>query len=166
MSEGIVSLIAGAVLLFAGRRFFWLAAGLVAFLFTVYLINLIFNLGWFGILIGLVVGVIFGWLAVKFVKIAGYFIGAIAGAFIIPTMLGILGVDITWWLGGLIGGVIGLVMMIFLFDWGFILLTALMGASAVANDIQDLISLEDWSRGLLALVLFILGVIVQSRQKK
>jgi hypothetical protein len=162
----ILSIAAGLVLLFAGRKFFWLAAALVAFLFTFSLFENLFGGGWFGLIVAIVAGAIFAWLATKFVKIAGYIVGALAGAVGLPILLNLFGVDWGWLLTALIGAVVGFLLMMFLFDWGLILLTSWAGANAVAGKVN-----EQWTLGaavatLILVVLLAAGIFVQAGQMR
>ena len=165
MLEAVLALIAGLVLVFAGKRFFWLAAGLAAFLLTWVVFEELFGGGWVAILVGLVLAVLLGWLATKFIKWVGLFIGFAAGAVILPFLLGLIGIDLNWLIGALLGGVIGLILMNFLFDWGLIVLTALMGSSVVSNQLEIGFGLSAAFAGLIGLVLLVAGVIVQARTK-
>jgi hypothetical protein len=162
----ILSIAAGVLLLFAGRRFFWLVAALVAFLFTINLFDVLFDVTWLGLILALVAGAVLAWLATKFVKIVGYFVGALAGAVGLPIFLGFFGIDWGWLLMALIGAVIGFVLMIFLFDWGLILLTAWAGANAVAGKVTGQWSLSDTIATILVIVLMAAGIYVQASQMK
>ena len=162
----ILSIAAGVLLLFAGRRFFWLVAALVAFLFTINLFDVLFDVGWLGLILALVAGAVLAWLATKFVKIVGYFVGALAGAVGLPIFLGFFGIDWGWLLMALIGAVIGFVLMIFLFDWGLILLTAWAGANAVVGKVTGQWSLSDTIATILVIVLMAAGIYVQASQMK
>jgi len=162
----ILSLAAGLLLLFAGRRFFWLAAALVAFLFTFNLFDNLFGGGWLGLIVAVVVGGIFAWLATKFIKIAGYIVGALAGAVGLPIFPHMFGFDMGWILAALIGAVAGFLLMLFLFDWGLILLTSWAGANAVVGKVTGL-----WSAGatiatIIFLALLAAGIFVQAGQMK
>ena len=162
----ILSIAAGVLLLFAGRRFFWLVAALVAFLFTINLFDVLFDVGWLGLILALVAGAVLAWLATKFVKTVGYFVGALAGAVGLPIFLGFFGIDWGWLLMALIGAVIGFVLMIFLFDWGLILLTAWAGANAVVGKVTGQWSLSDTIATILVIVLMAAGIYVQASQMK
>ena len=93
----VLSIGAGLLLLIAGRKFFWLAAGLAAFVLGLSFFEAVFkDAGWIGIMLSAIGGIIFGWLAVKFIRIAGYIIGALAGAAALPFLLGLFGVAWSW----------------------------------------------------------------------
>lgn len=165
MLEAILALVAGLVLVFAGKRFFWLAAALAAFLFTWSVFEFLFGGGWAAIIIGLVVAAVMAWLAIKFIKIVGLFVGFAAGAVIVPFLLGLIGIDLNFLIGALIGGVIGLVFMNFLFDWGLIILTAMMGSSVVSSRLEQGFGVGAPIAAITGLVLLVAGVIVQARSK-
>ena len=162
----ILSIAAGLLLLFAGRRFFWLVAALVAFLFTLNLFDFLFDVGWLGLILAVIAGGIFAWLATKFVKIVGYFVGALAGAVGLPIFLGFFGIDWNWLLTALIGAVIGFLLMMFLFDWGLIVLTAWAGANAIVGKVTGQWSLSDTIATILVVVLIAAGIFVQAGQMK
>lgn len=161
----ILSVVAGLLLLFAGRRFFWLAAAMVAFLFTFNLIDKVFNeSGWLGLIVAVVVGAIFAWLATKFIKIVGYVVGALAGAVGLPIFLGLFGIDFGWLWMALIGAVVGFLLMRLLFDWGLIVLTAWAGANAVAGQISGKWTLSTTVATIIFIVLIAAGILVQGSQ--
>jgi hypothetical protein len=162
----ILSVVAGLLLLFAGRRFFWLVAALVAFLFTFNLIDNLFGGGWLGLIVAVVVGAIFAWLATKFIKIVGYIIGALAGAVGLPIFLGLFGINFGWLWMALIGAVVGFLLMRFLFDWGLILLTAWAGANAVTGQLATRWTMGKTIAAIIFIVLIAAGIIVQASQMK
>ena len=66
----------------------------------------------------------------------------------------------------LIGAVVGFLLMMFLFDWGLILLTSWLGANAVAEKVSG-----QWTTGaavatIIFIVLFAAGIFVQASQLK
>lgn len=162
----ILSIAAGLLLLFAGRRFFWLAAALVAFLFTFNLIENIFGGGWLGLIVAVIVGGILAWLATKFIKIVGYIVGALAGAVGLPLFLNMFGINWGWLLMALIGAVVGFVLMLALFDWGLILLTSWAGANAVTGMVAGQWTLSAAVATILFIVLIAAGIFVQARQMR
>jgi hypothetical protein len=162
----ILSIAAGLLLLFAGRRFFWLAAALVAFLFIFNIFENLFGGGWLGLITAVVVGAIFAWLATKFVKIVGYIVGAMAGAVGLPIFLNLLGINFVWILMALIGAVVGFLLMLFLFDWGLILLTSWAGANAVTGKLAGQWTLGATLETIIVIVLMAAGIFVQAGQMR
>jgi hypothetical protein len=166
MFEGILVIFAGLLLLFFGKRLFWLAAALIAFLFGWQLFGNLFGPGISLILAG-VLGIVFAWLAVKFVRIAAYIVGFLAGAVGLLFLVGVFGIEFNQLLLALIGGALGLILVSAAFDWGLILITAWAGASAVSFGLQK----QDWLTvsGTIETVIFfgllILGVVWQASRR-
>jgi hypothetical protein len=165
MLDGIIALVAGMLLLFYGKRLFWLAAALIAFLFGWQLFGNLLGPGLSLILAG-VLGIVFAWLAIKFVKIAAYIVGFLAGAVALPFLMGIFGLDMSWFILALIGGAIGLILVAVAFDWGLILITAWAGASAITFALQNWVSMSGTFATVVFLVLMIVGVLWQASRKR
>lgn len=165
MLDGIIALLAGVLLLFYGKRLFWLAAALVAFLFGWQLFGNLLGPGLSLILAG-VLGIVFAWLAIKFVKIAAYFVGFLAGAVALPFLVGIFGSDMSRFILYGIGGAIGLILVAVAFDWGLILITAWAGASAIIFGLQNWRSMSSTLATVVFLVLMIVGVFWQASRRR
>lgn len=158
----ILSIVAGLLLLFAGRRLFWLAAGLAAFVFGLSLFQGLFHeVGLLAFILSTVAAIVLGWLAVKFIKIAGYIVGALAGAAALPLLLGLFGVHWPWLLEALIGAGIGYLLVRFFFDWGLIIMTAWIGANSVVSSINGMVKLGAFITAIGFLALLVAGVLVQ-----
>lgn len=163
----LLTIAAGLVLLFAGRKLFWLAAGLAAFVFGLNLFTFIFDdVGWGGIILAAVGGVILGWLAVKFIRVAGYIVGAVAGAAALPLLLGLFGISGNWLLMALIGAVTGFLLVRFFFDWGLIIMTAWIGANSVVSSVDGMVKLGGFMSSAGFLILLVLGVLAQRSMLK
>ena len=143
-----------------------LAAALIGFLFTFHLFENIFGGGWLGLIVALIAGGIFAWLATKFIKIVGYIVGALAGAVGLPIFLNLFGFDNGWVLAALIGAVVGLLLMLFLFDWGLILLTSWAGANAITGQLVGRWTLSTTVATIIFIVLIAAGIFVQARDLK
>ncbi len=165
MSSGIIAFATGLVLLFFGKRLFWLAAALIAFLFAWQLFGDLLGPGW-SLVLGVVLGILFAWLAIKFIKITVYLVGFLAGAVALPLLLGTFGVDMSGLILAGIGGAIGLILVAIAFDWGLILITAWAGASAISFALQNWVSLSDTLSTLVFLSLMVLGIFWQSSRKR
>ena len=166
MLNGILALVAGLLLLFFGRRLFWLAAALIAFLFVWQFLENLFGPGPISLLVAGVVGIVFAWLAVKFIKIATYIIGFLAGAVALPFLVGIFGFDISWFILALIGGVIGVIIVAVAFDWGLILITAWAGASAVSFALQNWMTVSETFDTVIFFGLLIVGIGWQASRRR
>jgi hypothetical protein len=162
----ILSILAGFVLLLSGRRIFWLAAGLAAYLFIYPLLLNWLEPGLTGMIIAGVVGLLLAFLAIRFVRLVGGLIGALAGAAAFPSLLGLLGIHWAWWIMALAGAVIGLILVSLAFDWGLILVTSWMGANVVATTLPELLKLSGPAVPLLFIVLLGIGIAAQAGMLK
>ena len=153
----LINVILGGALLLAGRKLFWLFVGAVGFVTGLQLASSF----WQGpetlaLVFGLIVGVIFALLAIFLQTITIGIAGFLAGGYILNAMAVMFGLE-----AGLviyiIGGLIGLALVIFLFDWAIITLSSLAGASLVVQAFLP----EGGAGGIIFTILFLIGVIVQ-----
>ena len=156
----VVSLLLGIALLLAGRKLFWLFVGAAGFVAGLQLATQF----WRGpeimaIVIGLVVGVVFALLAIFLQGVAIGVAGFLAGGYVLTALAGMIGLNqgAFSWLIYIAGGIIGVLLVIFLFDWALITLSSLAGASLVTQSLP----LASGTAGIIFLVLVILGVVIQ-----
>ena len=157
-----INILLGGALLFAGRKLFWLFVGAIGFVTGLQLASSF----WQGpenvaIIFGLVLGVIFALLAVFLQTIAIGIAGFFAGGFALISLAGMFGIDTgsIFWIIYVIGGIIGLVVVIYLFDWAIITLSSVAGASLL---VQAFIPQSGaGTGGVIFLILVIIGVVVQ-----
>lgn len=156
----LINVLLGGALLLAGRKLFWLFVGAIGFVTGLQLAS---NF-WQGteslaIIFGLIVGVIFALLAIFLQTIAIGIAGFFAGGFTLTALAGMLGVDTgsTFWIIYAIGGIIGLVVVIYLFDWAIITLSSLAGASLLVQAFLP----QGGAGGVIFAILVIIGVVVQ-----
>jgi hypothetical protein len=156
----LINLVLGAALLLAGRKLFWLFIGIVGFITGVQLAARFWDgPEWTAIVIGIVVGLLFALLAVFIEALAIGIAGFMVGGFVLTTFTNSLGFTdgLLFWLFFAIGGMIGLLLVMFLFDWALIVLSSLAGASLV---VQALFA-EGGPGGLAFIGLFLLGLLIQ-----
>jgi len=156
----IINLILGGALLVAGRKLFWLFVGAAGFITGVQLATRFSQgSGLPTIIVGLIVGVIFALLAVFLQGLAIGAAGFLAGGYVLTVLAGIIGFNqgASFWIAYIIGGILGVILVSFLFDWAIITLSSLAGASLI---VQALFS-QRAAGGLLFLILFIAGVLIQ-----
>jgi hypothetical protein len=151
-----INAILGSALIVAGRKLFWLFVGAAGFV-TGFQLTVHYFQGLEGaaIIVGLVAGLIFAVLAIFLQTIAIGIAGFLAGGYILQTLTSSFGVDTAPWLSYLIGGIMGVLLVSFLFDWAIITLSSLAGASLVVEGLQ----LQ--RAGLIFMLLFLAGVIIQ-----
>jgi hypothetical protein len=115
---------------------------------------------WVTLVIALGVGLLGALLAYFFEKLAIASAGFLVGVFLASRLATILGTQVKgWeWLVMLAGGIIGLILMLVIFEWALILLSSLAGALLVVQGLN--------LAGLVALItgvlLFIVGVVFQA----
>ncbi|RPJ27413.1 MAG: hypothetical protein EHM33_08145 [Chloroflexi bacterium] len=157
----VINLILGGALLIAGRKLFWLFVGAAGFVTGIQLATR-FGQGSdvLAIIVGLVLGVIFALLAIFLQAIVIGIAGFLTGGYIftvLATMLGIDTIGAMTWVIYIIGGVLGVILISFLFDWALITLSSLAGASLIVQAFSS----QGATGGLLFFILFIAGVIIQ-----
>jgi len=152
--------ILGGALLVAGRKLFWLFIGVLGFITGVQLTtNFINGPEWLTIIIGLIVGLIFAMLAIFLQTIAIWVAGFLSGGYVLSALAGMLGMEggRLAWVVYIIGGIIGIALVSFLFDWAVITLSSFAGASLVVESMFS----NQGSAQLIFIALFIIGIIIQ-----
>jgi hypothetical protein len=162
----IVTILVGIAVLVAGRQLFWLFVGAVGFVVG---LSLAFQLltdqpPWLillaAVLLGLAGIVVAVFLQTAAVGLAGFLMGGYA-----LTWLGQqFSLDLSqWnWLIFVIGGVMGVLLAIYLFDAALIILSALAGATLIVQAL----SLDPLVTVILFVVLVVLGILVQTSTRR
>jgi hypothetical protein len=169
MTVPLIRLIFGALLVFFGHRLFWLLAAIAGFLFGIQLAgSLGFNWPhWMQILLALALGLGMALLAVLSIRIAGMVVGFLIGWVLVVEIMSALGVQagtLNLILAAL-GGVIGAILTLAVFDYAVIILSALAGASTVVSALVALTGVGPGNPLLLivGVVLAIVGIVFQWR---
>ena len=158
----IFSVLIGVVILFFGRKLFWLCVAAIGFAAGVELAPRLVQEPsvLLSLTIALLLGIIGALLALFLQKIAiavlgflagGKLAGAIAAAFFVhyaqhSTII------------FLIGGVIGAILLLVLFDWALIVVSALIGAHLI----QSVITLPQSGLTIVFIGLAVIGILVQA----
>jgi len=158
----IITILTGLVLLFTGRRLYWLFVAVVGFIagfiLTGQLLPEISPI--LRIIIGLIAGAIGAALLLILHQAAVGLAGFLGGGLIalqITQQLGVGSGEFSW-LPFIFGGILGAILVLATFDWALILLTSLGGAFLVISGLEPDPS---WAN-LAILALFIIGVIAQA----
>jgi len=164
----IITLLAGLGALLFGRRLFWLFVGLVGFLVS-------FNLAteflggqpqWVILLIALLVGLVGALLAVFLQYIAVAVAGFLAGGYAMFSLMQLFNLDINeawlYWFIVILGGVIGAILVLLVFDWALIILSAGVGASTLVQLTEQLMELASPLNLILFFLLLIVGIAFQA----
>jgi len=159
----IYYLLAGLVLLTLGRKLFWLFSGLIGFLLVLNLAQRYFpelsptSL----VIISLVVGILGAVLTVTLQKVAIGLMGFLAGGYLVYLLVSALSISVgnLIWIFVILGGILGTFLFSSMFDWSLIIISSAIGASVIAT---HLIMPQPFPT-VLTVVLFIFGLVIQSR---
>lgn len=156
----IVNLLLGGFLLVAGRKLFWLFIGVLGFITGMQLASRIWpESEQTAILTGLIIGIIFALLAIFLQRLAVGLAGFVAGGFIVSSLAGVLGIEsgIAYWGSYVIGGLIGIALVMLLFDWALITLSSLAGAALITQSVFAESGAARW----MLLMLAVIGIVIQ-----
>lgn len=157
----LANVLVGLLLALFGRKLFWLFVAIAGFMAGMSLAK-----EWFVdidpstlILVGVIVGVICAVLAVALRKLGIAIAGFLAGgqlllAVAVHTQHQSLQLPLF-----LVGGIIGAVLMLVIFDWALIVLSAFLGAALVAQSLP----LQQNLQLVAFIVLVVVGLVVQVR---
>ena len=162
LTNNLLPIIVGIIVLLFGRMLFWLFVGIAGFLFGLEIAPQLFQLesSAMTLLVALLVGIVSAVLAIFLQRLAfalgGFFAGGYVGN-ILADQLQAGDSSMIWFV---VGGVIGAVFAALLMDWAIIILSSLVGAIAIV----DGLGMHGESVGLiLSLVLLLAGCIFQGR---
>lgn len=157
------TLVLGIVLLFFGRRAFWIFVAVAGFI-----AGLTFATQFMTgqpelviLLIGIIAGVIGAFLGIMLEWLAILIAGFLAGGYLATTLVISLSLTLSIGYGVIyiIGGIIGLLLVAALFDWAIILLSVLLGAEIIIPFLSTPASAYYW---LIFVGLLIAGIVVQA----
>ena len=151
----------GGALLIAGRKLFWLFVGVIGFIVGAQIaIRFFHGSELITIIAGLVLGVIFAVLAIFLGTLAIGVAGFLGGGYILLSLAGVFGLDkgIMTWVIFIVGGIIGAVLIAFIFDWALIIISSLAGSSMVVNAFHFAKSISV----VMFIVLVFIGIVVQA----
>jgi len=154
-----LQVIAGLALLILGRRLFWLALAALGFVagMTYSSEFLPGQSETAALLIGLAAGVIGALLAVFMQKIAIGAAGFLAGGYLVLGLFRLIGAEPSA-LGFIVGGIVGLILIYPLFDWGLIIVSSLAGALILVQTLEAARAVS----AIVFAVAFVFGLIIQS----
>ncbi len=158
----LIGALLGAVVLFFGRKLFWLFVAAVGFAVGVELAPHLLQqpTPLLQLTIALVLGFVGALLAVLLQKLAVGVVGFLAGGRLALALAATFFVHAAgyYWLIFLLGGVLGAVLLLFLFDWALIVLSAFIGAHLIVHAIP----LPTTGAAILLIVLAVFGIVVQA----
>lgn len=157
----VSDIILGCCLLFAGRKLFWLSVCVLGFIVGMNYAPMMMPTA--DLLLVFVVAIFFGILgaalAATFEWVAILLIGFLGGGYFVTNVTALFNVDpqLISWLA-IAGGVAGVLVMAITFDVALIIISSLVGAVLIAKQF----GMNELVWGLSFLILFVLGITVQS----
>ena len=162
LSVPIISVVVGVAILFFGRKLFWLFVAALGFAVGLEIAAYFTKEPpqWMMLLVALGCGVIGALLAILLQKLAIALAGFIAGGRIAWALAAAFFVEHTHYRGitFVIGGILGALLLLALFDWVLILLSSIEGAHLIGNGI----TLPEKGAMILFIALAVIGVLVQA----
>ena len=161
----LIFVAAGVLLLFLGRKLFWLFVAVVGFLLGInYAPQILSNQPQSVILtISLITGLLGALLAALLQKLAVGLAGFAAGGYIVFYLLQFVAVNFGeyQWMAILAGAIIGALLAGSMFDWALVLITSATGATLISQGLNLGMPIS-----AIALIgLFIFGLFVQANIK-
>src|SRR4030081_544352 len=160
-SVPIIGVVIGAAILLFGRKLFWLFVAALGFAMGLEIAAYFMREPpvWMTLLVALVLGVLGAFLAILLQKLAIAVAGFIAGGRIAWALAAAFWVEHMHYRGitFVIGGILGALLLLALFDWVLILLSSVEGAHLIVNGIV----LPQSGAVILFIVLAVIGVVVQ-----
>jgi hypothetical protein len=161
-SVPILSAVIGAAVLLSGRKLFWLCVAAIGFAAGATLASHIVSepTPLLQLTLAIILGFVGALLALFLQKVAIGLVGFIAGG---RFAVGLAATFVAqyashYWLTFIIGGLIGTVLLLMLFDWTLIFVSSLIGAHLITSAI----SLPPTGEILLFSALVLFGVLVQA----
>jgi hypothetical protein len=161
----LTPIILGIALLFFGRKAFWLFVGAVAFVAALTFIPKYMQLQQptlFYAALG--VGVVAASAGFFVEKIALRVAGFLAGGYVFISLWEkfVPSESLPWWLPFIIGGILGAVLLSFLFEWALIVLSSATGAFLIVQNLNLSSTVHVWA----LVVLSVVGIVVQAKMKR
>ncbi|HKP92492.1 MAG TPA: DUF4203 domain-containing protein [Chthoniobacterales bacterium] len=162
LSVPIISVIIGVAILLFGRKLFWLFVAALGFAVGLEIAAYFMKEPpqWIMLLVAIGCGVIGAMLALLLQKLAIAVAGFIAGGRIAWALAATFFVEHAHYRGltFVIGGILGALLLLALFDWVLILLSSVEGAHLIGNGI----TLPEKGSMILFIALAVVGIIVQA----
>ena len=160
----LANILMGAALLLWGRRLFWLFVAGVGFIAGATFATDVLHLkpDWLILVIALAAGIAGALASVLMQYIVVAVAGFLAGGYVVHAWAFAVGFQSPEWIGFLIGGVFGAILVLVLLDWALILLSTLVGATIIVQNAM----IERPLMTVLFFVLCMVGIVVQERQMR
>jgi hypothetical protein len=160
-SVPIISVLVGCALLFFGRRLFWLFVAALGFAIGLELAPYLSHNPplWLSLLLSVVLGLLGALLAMMLQKLAIGIAGFLVGGRVAVAIAAALWVNYAHYsiVTFILGGIVGAILLLALFDWALIIFSAIEGARLIAQSIH----LPSTGATVLVVALSLFGIFVQ-----
>ncbi|GAP21773.1 hypothetical protein [Leptolinea tardivitalis] len=166
MISTLLQLGAGGLLMVAGKKLYWVVVGLCGAIAGLFISEFFFHPQTLGerALVAVGIGAAFAVLALVLqrimISVAGFIAGGYLGVSLVKTLN--IGVESWDWVIFLLGGLIGILIVHFLFELSLVIISSFAGASLITRAIN----LEGAAGLIVLLVLILAGIVIQSGQNK
>jgi hypothetical protein len=164
----LIGIFVGLVLLVCGRRLYWLFVAGIGFLTGLALAPDLLpgRPEWLILLTALAVAIVGAVVAIVAQRLTIGVIGFVAGGGIGLMLLRALGLggSAPGWIAYLVAGVIGLALMLALFEWALILLSSLAGANLIVAGVVARFPLPQGIAFVVLIGLVLIGAVVQAQR--
>lgn len=161
LSVPLIGVIVGAAILLFGRKLFWLFVAALGFAVGIEIAAYFIHDPpvWMTLVIALALGILGALLAIMLQKLAIAVAGFVAGGRLAAVLMAAFFTDYPNYRGitFVIGGIVGALLLLALFDWVLILLSSVEGAHLIGSGIV----LPQTGAAILFVALVVLGVVVQ-----
>ena len=158
----ITNIVFGALVLLFGRRLFWLFVAAVGFWFGFELTQQVMQHPpeWLSLVIAIGLGVVGAVLALLLQKVAIGIAGFLVGGRVATTLFATFVVTHANYSGVtfIIGGILGALLLLVLFDWALIVFSSIAGAELIASNLH----VPARVAGIILVGLTIFGIFVQA----
>jgi len=163
-ADTAAQVLVGVVLLILGRKLFWIFVGAAGFIVGLNFAQGVFagRPSWMVLTFALAAAILAAVLAIFLQKVMVAIAGFLIGGYLVLELLRAASVTTphSWtWAVYLVGGIVGAILVLILFDWALIVLSSLAGAVLITQNLH----LAGLPAGILALALLTLGIIIQAR---
>jgi len=161
-SVPIISILMGCALLFFGRRLFWLFVAALGFAIGLELAPYLSHNPplWLSLLLSIALGLVGALLAIMLQKLAIGIAGFLVGGRVAVAVAAALWVNYAQYsvITFVIGGILGAILLLALFDWALIAFSAIEGARLITGSVH----LPSTGATVLAVALAVFGFFVQA----
>ncbi len=158
-----INILIGLILLFAGRRLFWLFVACVGFASGYHYVQQIgaIHSPALVLILSIAVGALGAIIAIFFQKAAIVIAGFAAGGYVVLSLFNQfaeLPAQMVW-LPYIIGGIVGAIVLFFVFDWALIFLSTLTGATLIVQ----IVAFNPGIEIALFIALVVAGIVFQAK---